>query len=104
MGHVTKAQRELGDDLKVAYNLATEPGADYEGKIEEIHESAEVRGEEGNTVLIKVAIDKQKHLDLLRPGANVKARVYCGRASVGYWLFHDALDFVQSRILFPMNF
>lgn len=103
MGHITKAQHEFGDDLKVTYHLATEPGADYEGQVQEIHESAEVRGEEGNTVLVKVSIDKQKHADLLRPGANVKARVYCGSSSVGYWLFHDAIDFVESRILFPMN-
>ncbi len=103
MGHITKSQHEKGDALEVTYHLATEPGANYEGKIEEIHEAAEVRGEEGNTVLIKVAIDKQKHAELLRPGANVKARVTCGRASVGYWLFHDAIDFVESRILFPMN-
>ena len=103
MGHITKAQHEFGDDLKVTYHLATEPGSDYEGRVEQIHESAEVRGEEGNTVLVKVSIDKQKHADLLRPGANVKARVYCGGSSVGYWLFHDAIDFVESRILFPMN-
>jgi hypothetical protein len=103
MGHITKAQHEYGNDLKVTYHLATEPGSDYEGHVVQIHESAEVRGEEGNTVLVKVAIDKQKHVDLLRPGANVKARVYCGGSSVGYWLFHDAIDFVESRILFPMN-
>lgn len=104
MGHITKAQHELGEDLKVTYHLATEPSNNYEGKIEKIHEAAEVRGEEGNTVLVKVAIDKHMHEELLRPGANVKARVYCGRASVGYWLFHDAIDFVESRVLFPMNF
>jgi len=104
MGHITKAQNELRKDLKVEYHLATEPAKTYEGKIEKIHEAAEVRGEEGNTVLVKVAIDKHMHEELLRPGASVKARVYCGRASVGYWLFHDAIDFVESRVLFPMNF
>lgn len=104
MGHITKAQHEIGADLAVKYHLATEPAKTYDGKVEKIHEAAEVRGEEGNTVLVKVAIDKRNHEELLRPGANVKARVYCGQARVGYWLFHDAIDFVESRILFPMNF
>jgi hypothetical protein len=31
--------------LKVTYHLATEPGSDYEGRVVQIHESAEVRGE-----------------------------------------------------------
>lgn len=105
MGHITKAQHELHNEaLKVEYHLATEPAKTYEGAIEKIHEAAEVRGEEGNTVLVKVAIDKHSHEELLRPGANVKARVYCGQARIGYWLFHDAIDFVESRVLFPMNF
>ena len=69
------------------------------GEITEIHRSAEVRGDEGNTVLIKVAIDKTE-LPQLRPGATVTAKVYCGRRSLGYVLLHDVIAFVQSRILF----
>ncbi|OYV87927.1 MAG: hypothetical protein B7Z73_09400, partial [Planctomycetia bacterium 21-64-5] len=103
MGHIVWAQKDRGPDLPVTYHLATEPGTNYEGKIAEVHGSAEVRGEDGSVVLIKVKIDKQQHLALLRPGANVKARVYCGRTSVGYWLFHDAFGFLESRVLFPMN-
>ena len=103
MGYITLAQKEEGPALSVTYHLATEPGENYEGKIQDVHESAEVRGEDGSVVLIKVEIDKDQHPELLRPGANVKARVYCGRSSIGYWLFHDAIGFVNSRVLFPMN-
>jgi RND family efflux transporter MFP subunit len=103
MGHITKAQKEEGPKLAVTYHLATEPGSHYEGQVQDIHESAEVRGEDGSIVLVKVEIDKQQHAELLRPGANVKARIYCGRSSIGYWLFHDAIGFVESRVLFPMN-
>jgi RND family efflux transporter MFP subunit len=103
MGHITLAQKDEGPELPVTYHLATEPGSNYEGKVQEVHESAEVHGEEGSVVLVKVTIDKEQHPLLLRPGANVKARVYCGRSSVGYWLFHDALGFLHSRVLFPMN-
>jgi hypothetical protein len=103
MGHITLAQKEQGPQLPVTYHLATEPGANYEGEVQDVHESAEVHGEEGSIVLVKVKIDKEQHPDLLRPGANLKARIYCGRSSVGYWLFHDAIGFLESRVLFPMN-
>jgi multidrug efflux pump subunit AcrA (membrane-fusion protein) len=104
MGHMTLEQKKQGSlNLPVTYHLATEPGSNYEGEVQDVHESAEVQGEEGSIVLVKVKIDEQQHEKLLRPGANVKARIYCGRSSIGYWLFHDALGFLESRVLFPMN-
>jgi hypothetical protein len=90
---------ELDDRLEVSYILATEPGTVRYGRIAEMHRSAEVRGDEGNTVLIKVAIDKME-LPLLRPGASVTAQVYCGQTVLGYSLLHDVIAFIQSRILF----
>ena len=55
MGHITKYAASHADDpLDVSYILATEPGTTHHGKVKEIHSSAEVRGDEGNTVLIKV--------------------------------------------------
>jgi len=98
------AIRELLDDgldsrLPVTFILATDPSTEHEGRVEEIHLSAEVRGEEGNTVLVKVAIHKED-LPHLRPGASVNAKVHCGTRSIGYTWFHDLLKFVESRILF----
>jgi hypothetical protein len=87
------------DRLEVSYILATEPGKVRYGTVTEIHRSAEIRGDEGNTVLIKVAIDKSDVPDP-RPGATVTAQVYCGRRSLGYVLLHDVIAFIQSRVLF----
>jgi len=89
----------LDDRLPVTYILATDPSDKLQGKVKEIHINAEVRGDEGNTVLVKVAIDKRQLLHL-RPGATVTANVYCGRRSIGFVWFHDLVAFVQSRILF----
>jgi hypothetical protein len=91
--------------LEVSYILATEPGTTRKGIVSEIHRSAEVRGDEGNTVLIKVALNKDEMERLrdekkLRPGATVTAKVYCGRRSLGYVLLHDLISFIQSRVLF----
>jgi multidrug efflux pump subunit AcrA (membrane-fusion protein) len=95
MGHIARAQKELGKDLRVTYVLATDPGTKHEGKIREINTRAEVRGEEkGNTVLIRVQIDKND-LKYLRPKAGVKVKVYAGRCSIGYKYLHDAIAWVQ---------
>ncbi len=83
----------------MSYILATEPGTKHFGTVKEIHRSAEVRGDEGNTVLIKVAIDKSE-LPSLRPGATVTAQVYCGQRPLGYVLLHDVIAFIQSKVLF----
>jgi multidrug efflux pump subunit AcrA (membrane-fusion protein) len=87
------------EQLMVSYILATEPGKTRNGTIREIQHSAEVRGDEGNTVLVKVAINKEELSDL-RPGATVTAKVYCGRRPLGYVLLHDLIAFIQERVIF----
>lgn len=101
MGYIGRAQQEISEDLPVSYILATEPGTTRKGTVKEVEQGAEVRGEEGNTVLIKVDIDKSE-IDPanLRPGATVTAKVYCGRRVIGFVWFHDLVAFIQSRVLF----
>jgi hypothetical protein len=99
MGHIFAAQKALGESLEVPYILATEPGTTHYGKVTEIQRSAEVHGEDGNTVLIKVAIDKND-IPQLQPGAGVTAKVDCGRRPLGYVLLHDVFEFIQTRVLF----
>jgi multidrug efflux pump subunit AcrA (membrane-fusion protein) len=67
MGHVTRAQMtpELGKELRVRYILATAPDDEYRGIVKEVHYNAEVRGEEGNTVLIRSSLD-ERQLDPLK--------------------------------------
>jgi multidrug efflux pump subunit AcrA (membrane-fusion protein) len=106
MGHVVAALEAAdarGEALRVEYQLATEPGRTYTGSVRDVHLAAEVRGEEGNTVLVGVTIPPETLETLrtqLRPGATVNAKVDCGRRSLGYVLFHDLIAFVRSRILF----
>lgn len=96
MGHIARAQKALGKELRVTYVLATDPGTKLEGTIREINTRAEVRGgeEKGNTVLIRVKIDK-KDLKYLRPRAEVKVKVYAGKCSLGYSYLHDLIAWVQ---------
>lgn len=93
-----------------------------------IHSSAEVSGETGNTVRMTVAFNQRELLKIvddasdgevaaatvspadeaaiaalkknLKVGADVKAKIHCGREPIGYVWFHEVWEFIQSRILF----
>jgi hypothetical protein len=100
----------IGDSKKVEFVLATDPSKKYEGTIVEVHDRAEVRTDLGNagnntsglnTVLIKVSLDQKELLpEILRPGAECSARIDCGKRSLGFVLFYEAIAFVQKNILF----
>jgi hypothetical protein len=106
LGHVNRAAAEAqkaGRELRVDYVLATDPGTRHTGSVKEIHEQAEVHGEEGNTVLVRVTIDPERHeKEELGAGASVTARIFCGKRSLGYVWFHDVLSFIQTRVLFRL--
>jgi hypothetical protein len=87
------------DDANVTFVLGSESTKTLKGRIKEIYKSAEVRSDEGNTVLIKVAIDKSQIPNLV-PGADVTAKVKCGRSSLGYAWLHEVFTFVQTKIIF----
>lgn len=105
MGYIAKAWAESGGNLPVEFILATHPADKLQGVVEDIESSAEVRGEEGNTVLIKVKLD-QKMLRETFPepkiGAGVTAKVNCGKESFAFVWLHDLIDFVRAKILFRL--
>ncbi len=105
MGHIERYRAKIKskdpkDDLSVEFVLATDPDKEYVGKVVDVNDRAEVRGEEGNTVLIKVAFDRGELPSALRPGAEVSAKIYCGKRPVGYVMLCDAIAYVQRNILF----
>lgn len=99
IGHVIEAWRAAPADLEVTYCLSTHPGHEFTGRVVEIQRSAEVRGEDGNTVLVRVAIDKTA-LPELRSDATVTARLHCGRRAMGFVWFHELIETVQAQVLF----
>lgn len=106
LGHVNRAYaaaRTAGRDLEVDYILATDPGTRHRGSVREIHEQAEVRGDQGNTVLVRVEIDPKLHeKESLGAGASVTARIDCGTRPLGYVWFHDVLAFIRTQVLFRL--
>jgi len=104
IGHVLEFQKnamEKSEPLTVSFVLASAPEKNYEGKVISIHERAEVRGESGNTILIKVELSNPDELPkTLRPGVSVTAKIHCGKKPVGYVMFHEAVEYLQKTVLF----
>ena len=94
-------QNALGrsSDLNVTFVLSSQPGRTFQGKVAEIENTAEVRGDEGNTILIRVTVEKEK-LPQLHDQTTVTAKLDCGRTSIGYAWFCDLIETVQSKVLF----
>jgi multidrug resistance efflux pump len=114
MGHIVQRLKVLRAQdpqakLQVEFVLATHTGEPIVGQIEKMDTSAEVHGETGNTVRMRVSFAQEALQRLvqdpsteLKVGADVKAKVLCGKRAIGYVWFSDLFEFVQSRILFRL--
>ena len=98
-GKVDVARHDIQQDLKVKYVLATQPGDEHDGTVEDVEDITQMHDEEGHTVRIRVGIN-QKDITHPRPGTTVRGKVLCGRAAIGYTWFHEAIEWVQANILF----
>jgi len=99
MGHIDLARKTMGDELPVRYILATDPDTNRDGRVRHIEEIAQVHGDEGNSVRVRVAIN-QKDISDPRPGSTVTAKLLCGRRSIGYTWFHEAVEWLQAKVFF----
>jgi len=98
VGHVLRAKQQTEGPLRVRFILAADPAKSYEGWLVELDSNAHDRPGEGRTVLAKVQIDRNQVSPLL-PGSEVRARIDCGRCSLGYRWFHDLAAWLR-RIWF----
>ncbi len=98
--HVQSLARSASEGLPdVTFTLSTHPGRTFAGRVVEIEQAAEVRGEEGNTVLVRVTVDKDE-LPPLHDQTTVTAKIHCGRTSLGYAWFCDLIEAVRTKVLF----
>ncbi len=105
MGHIAEAQSKIKSKLPVTFFLATNPAQQLQGQVETIELSAEVRGDSGNTVLVRVSFDQKKLRSVIanpKIGAGATAKIYCGKRAIGYVWFHDLVDFIRAKILFRL--
>ncbi|MCL2118028.1 MAG: HlyD family efflux transporter periplasmic adaptor subunit [Planctomycetaceae bacterium] len=106
IGHVLNYKQILDakyqESLEVSFVLASAPSERHWGEVESIHERAEVRGQDGNTVMIKIRLKEPEKLsgEGLRPGVSVTAKIHCGKKPAGYVLFYQAIEYLQKTVLF----
>jgi multidrug resistance efflux pump len=79
MGHIKKAQHEIKPELDVEYIMNGDPGHTLIGTVREIQEKAEVQGDEGNTMVVCVNINKSDLGIEPQKGAGVSAKIDCGK-------------------------
>jgi multidrug efflux pump subunit AcrA (membrane-fusion protein) len=99
-------EKLLNKTIDVTYVVQNEPSRQLHGRVKAIQRAAELIEEKGvcYRMLIEINIDengkKQLDLDSPNPGAEVIARVHCGKRMLGYVLFHDAWEWLQLNALF----
>lgn len=94
MGHLLQAQHGNTTPLPVEFMLVTDPMKTWPAELSRVATRADAASKEDDAVVDAVAkLDKEK-VDDLRIGAEVRAKIECGRKSLGYVLFGDLIEFV----------
>ena len=101
LAHLLDAEEQSDEPLQVTFGLISHPGTEYKGVVTRIDRRLDVHSDEGNTAKVRVAFDNQQiGQNLTRSGTRVTAKVHCGTRSIGYVVFHELIETVQSSVLF----
>lgn len=97
MGHVLDARKRVEKGaLPIVFVLATEVESTFRGHLTRVSSRPMLLPERGSVMRVFGAIDD----DRIKPriGAEVRAKIHCGKKSLGYVLFGDAIDFLYQRL------
>ncbi len=83
----------------MTFILAADPNRRFTGRITNISRATELNPDEGQSIRVTVEFDS-KQLDVRQVRTDVQAKIYCGRASLGYVWLHDVFEFVDRKVLF----
>jgi HlyD family secretion protein len=98
IGHVLRAWNDSPDHkLAVDFIPATAPESTFHGELDQIATRSSVSSDQSNIFECYVSTDAGK-IPNLRIGAEVRAKISCGKRSLGYVLFGDVIEFVRQRL------
>ena len=98
LAHLFRAIKDSDEDLKVTFALVSNPGAEYTGKLISVDRKLDVYSDDGNAALVRVAFENAEIApELLRTETRVTGKVHCGDRSIGYVIFHELIETVQSK-------
>lgn len=96
-GHMLRAQAESAEPLPIEFLQVTAPEQTYHATLKDVGTRVVTSDDNRSVVeLVGTLDDDQSHS--LRIGAEVRARIDCGRKPVGYVLFGDVIEFVQKYL------
>lgn len=91
-------QRAKGEPLKVEYLLATHPEQRYFGRLLDV--AIRTENLEDQPMIYLVIEPDPQAMPPLRDGAEVRCKIDCGERTLGYVVFRELIEFVQSRVMF----
>lgn len=98
LAHLFRAMGEGEEMPVVTFGMVSNPGEEYTGRLISVDRKLDVYSDDGNAALVRVAFDNaEMPIDLLRNETRVTAKVECGTRSIGYVIFHELLETVQSK-------
>ena len=97
VGRILKAQQDLGPNLPIEYRLLTSPESSFQATLNSLA-TRTVTAEEVGSVLEARAFLDNSQLPSLAIGADVRARIGCGKSSLGDVLFGDVVEFIQKYL------
>jgi hypothetical protein len=101
LAHLIKEMESKENDVEVTFGLVSHPGTEYVGKVLKLDRQLDVHSDEGNSALVRISFQNDTvNPDLLRAGTRVTAKIHCGQRSIGYVMFHELIETVQSSFLF----
>jgi hypothetical protein len=98
MGHVLRAWNASPDHkLTVDFIPATDAESTFHGELDQIATRSAVSSEQSNIFECFVSTDASQ-IPNKRIGAEVRAKISCGKRSLGYVLFGDVIEFIRQRL------
>ncbi|HEV8002237.1 MAG TPA: GAF domain-containing protein [Planctomycetaceae bacterium] len=98
MGHVLRAWKASPDHkLDVEFIPATALESTFDATLDSISPRSAVSSDQSNIFEMYASTDASKIPDLWI-GAEVRAKINCGRRSLGYVLFGDVVEFIRQKL------
>lgn len=99
MGHFVDAQKAAKKpNLPVEYVLVTDSEKKFQGEVIKVDTRTNSSQESGSVVVVHSSLNVDDLPRDPRIGAEVRAKINCGKKSLGYVLFGDVYEFIQKYL------
>ncbi|MEI8381377.1 MAG: biotin/lipoyl-binding protein [Planctomycetota bacterium] len=99
MGHLLRARHNSDSALPVDFLLVTAPEQTHHATLNQVATRSVISSEGQPVVPVRAGLSDGEVVSR-RIGAEVRAKLHCGRTSVGYVLFGELIEFLQRALWF----